>query len=351
MVKCLAFHKTLDLSIGGNDNIHKENANRIDNMKPRNIRVAALVYDHLCTFEFSVAVEVFGLPRPELGDLYDFRVCALEERPLDATGGVSIVAKHGLAQLSQAETIVIPGWRGNDVRPPDKLLKALQCARDRGARILSICSGVFVLAYAGLLDGKRATTHWMYADQLAKQFPQINVDPAVLYVDEGQVVTSAGSAAGLDMCLHVVRQDYGSRIVNKIARRLVVAPHRDGGQAQFIETPISASDQRFAGLLEWMQLHIAEPMRIQTLAESVSMSSRTFERRFRQITGHPPGGWIKQQRISVACELLATGSASVESIASQVGFGSGENLRHHFRSEIGINPLEYRKRFRVDADE
>ena len=312
-------------------------------------QVAILAYDGLCTFEFSLAVEVFGLPRPEIGQLYDCRVCALEAGPLRATGGVTVSADFGLETLQKAETVVIPGWRGQDVVPPDELLNALRTAYQSGARVLSVCSGVFVLAHAGLLDGRRATTHWMYADKLASQFPQIEVDPAVLYIDEGQVVTSAGSAAGLDMCLNVVRQDHGAEIANRVARRLVIAPHRDGGQAQFIEQPVDASDARFAGLLEWIRDNLDQSLTIPLLAERAAMSGRTFERRFRQITGQAPGAWIRRQRLAVACKLLESGRGSVESIASQTGFGSAENLRHHFRNNLGVNPLQYRQRFSVNG--
>lgn len=312
-------------------------------------QVAILAYDGLCTFEFSLAVEVFGLPRPEIGHLYDCRVCALESGPLKATGGVTVSADFGLEILQKADTIVIPGWRGQDVIPPDELLNALRSAFQSGARVLSVCSGVFVLAHAGLLDGKRATTHWMYANRLASLFPHIEVDPSVLYIDEGQVVTSAGSAAGLDMCLNVVRQDHGAEIANRVARRLVIAPHRDGGQAQFIEQPVDASDARFAGLLEWIRSNLEQTLTIPLLAERAAMSGRTFERRFRQVTGQAPGAWIRRQRLALACKLLESGSGSVESIANQTGFGSAENLRHHFRNNLGVNPLQYRKRFSVNG--
>src|SRR5882672_9282324 len=202
-------------------------------------RVVALAYDRLATFEFGIVVEVFGLPRPEIKvPWYRFEVCALDRGPLRATGGVTIRAGAGLGALSRAGTIIIPGWRDPEERPPEALLTALRAAHARGARLVTICSGVFVLAAAGLLDGRRATTHWRYVERLRSLHPQIRVEPDVLYVDEGSILTSAGSAAGIDLCLHVVRRDYGAEIANQVARRLVMPPHRDGGQAQYVQDPI-----------------------------------------------------------------------------------------------------------------
>src|SRR5437660_7574360 len=221
-------------------------------------RVIALVYDGLCTFEFAIVVEIFGLPRPELPvDWYRFSVCSLEGAPVRATGGVRVTATSGLRALRGGETIVIPGWRDPDEIPPTALLNALRRAHDRGARLMSICSGVFVLAAAGLLDGKRATTHWMYADRLRPRYPDIRLEPDVLYVDEGSILTSAGSAAGIDLCLHVVRRDFGAEAANHVARRLVVPPHRDGGQAQFAVRPVPPDESNgLARVLQWAQSHL-----------------------------------------------------------------------------------------------
>ncbi|HSK95099.1 MAG TPA: DJ-1/PfpI family protein, partial [Euzebyales bacterium] len=206
---------------------------------PADRTVAAIAYDGLCTFEFGIAVEVFGLPRPELDlDWYEFMVCAAEPGPLHATGGVRVAADHGLAAVAGAGTVVVPGWRDPDEPPPPALVDALLRAHARGARLLSICSGVFVLAATGLLDGRPATTHWRYAERLARRHPRITVLPDVLYVDDGELLTSAGSAAGIDLCLHVVRRDHGAHVAAQVARRLVSAPHRDGGQAQFVPRPL-----------------------------------------------------------------------------------------------------------------
>ena len=208
--------------------------------------VAALVYDRLCTFEFGCVTELFALERPELGvKWYRFAVCAVEAGPIRAAGGIGIAAPYSLKMLDRASTIVVPGWRDPDERPPEPLLKKIRAAVGRGARVCSICSGVFVLAAAGVLDGKTVTTHWRYADKLQQRYPQLRVKPDALYVDEGQVITSAESAAGLDMLLHLVRRDYGSAIANRVAQRLVVPPHRDGGQAQFVPRPMPQDDGRF----------------------------------------------------------------------------------------------------------
>src|ERR1700720_2543629 len=210
-------------------------------------RVATLLYDGLSIFEFGIVVEIFGLPRPELEvDWYKFETCSHQRGPLRTTGGVHVQARRGLRTLQQAGTIVISGWKRTSEPPPESLLKALRSAHARGARLVSICSGAFVLAATGLLDGKRATTHWRYAEELASRFPKILVDPGVLYVDEGSILTSAGSAAGIDLCLHIVRCDYGAEIANRVARRLVMPPHRDGGQAQYVQNTVGGGRARAA---------------------------------------------------------------------------------------------------------
>src|SRR6185503_11517167 len=250
-------------------------------------RVVALAYDGLCTFEFGIVVEVFGLPRPEFGaSWYRFQVCSLHRGALKATGGVTMRAEVGLSALRRESTIVIPGWRNAAERPPEALLRALRRAHARGARLATICSGVFVLAAAGLLDGRRATTHWRYVERLRATYPRVKVEPDVLYVDEGDILTSAGSAAGIDLCLHVVRRDYGARIANRVARRLVVYPHREGGQAQFIDRAVGNEDSPwFSKLLEWAQRHIEEELPVDRLAAQAGMSKRTLARHFTATTG------------------------------------------------------------------
>ncbi|HTD13342.1 MAG TPA: transcriptional regulator FtrA [Steroidobacteraceae bacterium] len=309
--------------------------------------VVALIYDGLCAFEFSCTAEVFGLPRPELGpDWYRFETCGVRGRTIRGQYGLSMQVDGGLDRLAAAGTVMIPGWQGIDVPVPAQVIEALCKAHSRGARLLSICSGSFVLAATGLLDGKRATTHWRYADELQRRYPRIQVDPNVLYADEGQLLTSAGSAAGLDLCVHLVRRDYGAAVANQVARRLVIPPHRDGGQAQFLERPVETRQRgSLAALLDKMHRRLGEPLRIAELARLAAMSERTFLRRFRAATGMTPADWITRMRVERARELLESTTLSIEGIATRAGFGTAMTLRHHFRRRVGVSPLEYRRRF------
>jgi AraC family transcriptional activator FtrA len=309
--------------------------------------VAAVAYDRLCTFEFGCTVELFALPRPELAvPWYDFAVCAAEPGPIRAMGGIAVEVSHSLRLLDRADTIVIPGWRDADEAPPAALLRKLRQAYERGARLCSICSGVFVLAAAGVLAGKRATTHWRYVERLSERFADIAVEPDALYVDEGQVLTSAGSAAGLDMLLHLVRKDFGAKVANQVAQRLVIPPHREGGQAQFIPRPVAADERgRLAKLLDWIRIHLAAQHTIESLAERGSMSARTLQREFKATTGLAPYTWIVRERIARAKELLETTGLTAQSIAERVGIGSIESFRHHFRALVGTTPTRYRARF------
>ncbi len=322
------------------------------NIMPNRL-VVVLAYDRLSTFEFGIAVEVFGLPRHDMGpDWYSFAVCAIEPGPLRAIGGFQIMADGGFELLEQADTIVIPGWRGASAEPvPPALIEALRKAHARGARLMSICSGVFALAATGLLSGRRATTHWHYAGELSKAYLEIQVEPDVLYVDEGRLLTSAGSAAGIDLCLHVVRTDFGPEIANRLARRLVVPPHREGGQAQFIERPVPPAREgvRFAPLFDRMRRRLAEEQPVAALAAEAGMSTRTFLRRFKAATGLPPGEWLLGERLIRARELLETTGNSIEDIAGATGFGSAATLRHHFRTRLGTSPAAYRSRFAQSA--
>ena len=315
---------------------------------PPHSTVVALAYDGLCTFEFGCTYEIFGLPRPELDrPWYRFEVCAAEPGPLRAAGGLAVRAPHDLDLIEQADTVIVPGWRGPDEPAPRPLLDALARVPERGGRLVSICSGVFVLAAAGVLDGRRATTHWRYTEALARRYPRVHVDPDVLYVDEGPVLTSAGSAAGLDLCLHVVRRDHGAAVANNVARRLVLAPHRDGGQRQFVETPVAsgADTRRLGALLDWLPAHIDQELTVGDLARHAGMSLRTFQRRVRESTGTAPGDWLIRQRIAHARHLAETTDLTVEQIATRSGFGAVETLRHHFRRLIGTTPSAYRRTF------
>lgn len=318
---------------------------------PPNKLVAALVYDQLCSFEFGCAVEIFGLPRPEFGEnWYRFMTCAAEPGPLRAVGGITVQTDAALEALPNAGTIVIPGWKAADVAPSDELVQVLIHAHGAGARLLTICSGVFVLAASGLLDGKRVTTHWRYAEKLQRLYPRLNVDPNVLYVDEGQILTSAGSAAGLDLCLHLVRRDFGAAIANQVARRLVLAPHRNGGQAQFIERPILRErHDRLADVIASIIARLHEPMSIDSMAELAAMSPRTFMRRFQETTGKTPADWLIDARVERARELLEHSELSIEQIAAQSGFGTAATLRHHFRRKLQVSPIGYRERFSRDS--
>jgi AraC family transcriptional activator FtrA len=309
--------------------------------------VVALTYDGLCAFEFACTAEVFGLPRPELGPgWYRFETCSLGGRRIRGQYGTTMRVDGGLERLDEAGTVVIPGWQGTDVPVPEAVIDALRRAYARGSRLLSICSGSFVLAATGLLDGKRATTHWRHSDALQKRHPQLRVDPDVLYVDEGQILTSAGSAAGLDLCLHLIRRDFGAGIANQVARRLVIPPHRDGGQAQFLDTPVDRRERGPLSLvLERVQRHLQRPVTIGEMAHWASMSERTFIRRFRATTGMTPGEWITHHRIGRAKELLERSSLAIDQVAAQSGLGTAMTMRHHFRRRIGLSPVEYRKRF------
>ncbi|WEF31907.1 transcriptional regulator FtrA [Pseudoduganella chitinolytica] len=310
--------------------------------------VVALAYDGLCTFEFGCTVELFALERPELGvDWYDFRVAAVERGPIRAAGGITVQARYAPGWLRQADTIVIPGWRDADEEPPQALLALIRAAHRRGARLCSICSGVFVLAAAGVLDGQRATTHWRYAERLARRYPRVQVEADALYIDNGQVITSAGSAAGLDMLLHLVRRDYGARIGNLVAQRLVVPPHRAGGQAQFVPRPMPPDEAgRLAQLMDWLRRHPTGPHTVASMAQHAAMSARTLQRQFQQATGLGPAEWLTRERIAIAKDLLES-PLPLAQVAERAGFGSEETLRHHFRRLVATTPGAYRKAFLV----
>lgn len=309
--------------------------------------VVALVYDGLCGFEFSCATEVFALPRPELGsDWYRFETSAAKRGPLRGRFGLRVVADADLDRLRDADTVIVPGWTSIDTPVPPKVVNALREAHARGARLVSICSGAFVLAATGLLDGQRATTHWRYAEALRRMYPRVEVDPDVLYIEAGRMFTSAGSAAGLDLCLHLVRLDYGPAIANQVARRLVIAPHRDGGQAQFVENPVPRrSADAFSKVIQAMHRRLASEQPIAELAAKAAMSQRTFMRRFKDATGTTPAAWLVAARLARARDLLESTALPIDHIASECGFGSETTLRHHFRRRMHTTPSAYRTRF------
>ncbi|CAN7651787.1 transcriptional regulator FtrA [Pseudoduganella sp. LjRoot289] len=309
--------------------------------------VVALAYDRLCTFEFGFVVELFALERPELGvQWYDFQVCAIEAGPIRAAGGILVQAPHRPELLALADTIVIPGWRDADEPPPPELLDAIRAAHARGARLCSICSGVFVLAAAGVLDGLRATTHWRYTERLARHFPRVLVQPDDLYVDAGQIITSAGSAAGIDMLLHLVRRDYGARVGNLVAQRLLVAPHREGGQAQFLPRPMAYDEQgRLSRLMDWLRANPGLQHTVKSMAAHAAMSTRTLQRQFQDATRMGPVEWLTRERVAIAKDLLESADIPLSQVAERAGFGSEESLRRHFRRLASTSPGAYRRRF------
>ena len=308
--------------------------------------MAALIWDGVAPFEFGVLCEAFGIDRREDGiPLLDFDVCAPEAGMVTTSLRFGVEAPHGLERLEQADLIGIPAMRRGDPLPEDVAV-ALRRAYDRGTRILTVCSGAFALGEAGLLDGRECTTHWKYTDELAERYPEAKVVPEVLYVDSGQIVTSAGTAAGLDAALHIWRQEYGAAVASAVARRMVVPPQRDGGQAQFISHPVPEPDAETLGpLLAWITAHLQEELDVDSLARQVLMSPRTFARRFRAETGATPYAWITAQRVRRAEELLERTERSVEWIAGEVGFGNAAALRHHFTRVRGLSPQAYRRRF------
>jgi AraC family transcriptional activator FtrA len=316
-------------------------------------QVAILAYDGLCTFEFACAIEVFALDRPELDVAwYGYEVCGVEPGPLRAAGGLTVRVPHGLDALARADTIVVPGWRDIDEPPPAALVDALRAAHGRGARICSICSGAFVLAHAGLLDARRAATHWRYVDILGARFPAIQVDRAALYVEDGRVVTSAGSAAGLDMLLHLVRSDFGADIANRVAQRLVVPAHRGGDQAQLVPRPLPEEEvHRIAQLMDWVREHLRVDHSIASMAARSCMAPRTFQRRFTETTGLTPLAWLVRERVALASLLLETRPGlTTELVADLAGLGSPESMRRHFRMHGLAPPSRYRRAARLARD-
>jgi AraC family transcriptional regulator, transcriptional activator FtrA len=311
-------------------------------------RVVALAYDGLGTFEFGIVVELFGLRRTGLGvTWYRFEACSVERGPIHAAGGIQVQVRRGLRAFEEAGTIVIPGWKIDDAVPPS-LIRALRRAHADGARLVSICSGVFVLAATGLLDGKRVTAHWRHADRLKARYPNLNVEPDVLYVDEGSILTSAGSTAGIDLGLHIIRLDYGAEIANEIARRLVMQPHRDGGQAQYVrDSGRSPLEGGLAPVLAWAQEHLEKPLSVDDLARKAAMSARTFARRFREQAGTTPHQWLTHQRLFAAQRRMETTEESIDQIAEAVGLQTAATLRQNFGRALGTTPTAYRRRFRL----
>jgi transcriptional regulator GlxA family with amidase domain len=312
-------------------------------------RIAVVAFDGITPFHLSVPSLVFG-PRPGgAATGFDVRTCAVDPPPLRTTGGFSIIPEHGLAALEQADWVIVPTWH-EDCRPaPDALIGALRRADARGAGLVGLCLGAFPLAQAGLLDGLRATTHWAYADRLAERHPGVRIEREALYVDEGRVLTSAGVAAGLDCCLHLLGRLGGIGAASRVARALVVAPHRDGGQAQFIERPMPASpgEGRLARVLDWAAAHLEDPHTIDTLAARAAMSRRSFTRHFQRATGTSLKQWLLALRLARARELLEGGVLPIDAVAQAAGFGSSLSLRQHFHARLRTTPTAYRRAFQA----
>ncbi|GAB3410025.1 helix-turn-helix domain-containing protein [Flindersiella endophytica] len=311
-------------------------------------QVSVAITEGMPIFEAAIPCEVFGRARSGLPDAwYDFKVCSSEPGQTHTDVGFAVSSPHGLDQLADADTVIVPACANLLHDLPSDLVAAVRAAYERGARIVSLCTGAFVLAEAGALDGRRATVHWMYADQLARRYPKVHVDPAVLYIDEGQVLTSAGTTAGLDLCLHLVRLDHGSEVANLLARRLVMPPHRGGGQAQFVDAPVpAAKDDSLGPLMEWAVAHLDHPITIADLARREHLTPRTFIRRFQAAIGTSPLRWLLAQRIQRARLLLESTDEPPSRVAQLSGLGGEANLRHHFARTVGVPPVEYRRAFR-----
>ena len=314
--------------------------------------MACLAVPGMAPFELGVAAEVFALERPELADAgwdYAFRVCAARPGALPLVGGAALSVGHGLGALAEADTVILPSAQDVESDPPEAVLAALRAAHARGARLVSICSGAFVLAATGLLDGREAATHWRYAELLAARFPAVRVAADVLYVDAGdRLLTSAGTAAGIDLCLHLVRADLGGAAANSVARRMVVAPHRAGGQAQFVEQPVPAApeaDDPVAVAMTFARARLAEPLSLAELARAAHVSERTLTRRFAAATGTSPARWLLDQRVAAALPLLEGTDHPVEHVGALVGLPSPAAFRRHFTRAMGVPPSHWRRTF------
>ena len=311
--------------------------------------VAVLIYDAVNPFELGVATDIFGFERPELGvRWYRFLICADEPRPIRSSVGLLLTTPYTLEHANTADTIIVPGSRPGMVPVSETLLETLRQSYQRGVRLIALCTGTFLLAAAGLLDGRYVTTHWAWATQLAKQYPQVHVDPRKLYIDDGQILTSAGTTAAIDLSLHVVRQDYGAEIATAIARRMVAPLHREGGQAQYIEMPfppLSLKEEPFDATLAWIIDHLQEQLTVEQMAAQAMMSPRTFARHFQATLGTTPYQWVLRQRIVLAQRWLETTDKTIEEVASRCGFSSATTLRLHFQRLLRIPPQRYRSVF------
>jgi AraC family transcriptional activator FtrA len=308
-------------------------------------RVVALVRPVQSTFELGCAAEVFGMKLNGVPRHYEFEVCTPSPGPVPTTAGYTMAVSRGLSALTSADTVLIPGWAPVETPLSARVRSALLQAHSRGARLVTICTGAFALARTGLLDGRSATTHWLRTEQLQREFPRVSVEPDVLYVDHGDVATSAGAGAGIDLCLHLVRRDHGAAHASLIARHMVMPPHRDGGQSQYVPPP--PVEDALDGLLEWAGARLGTPLSVGDLAVHLSISPRTLARRFADQLGTSPGAWLLSRRVSEARALLEETDLPVEAIATRVGLTSAVNMRRRFRDQVGTTPGAYRRAFRT----
>jgi AraC family transcriptional activator FtrA len=310
--------------------------------------VAAVVSQGLLTFDFAIACEVFGLDRSDVaGEWYEFRVVTNDTPPLRTSTGFTVDDVSSLAAAEDAQTLIVPGWADPDREPDDATISLLRRRYQDGARIVSFCTGTFVLAAAGLLDDRRATTHWMYAERLSARYPKIKLDPSVLYIEDGAIFTAAGTAAGMDLALHLVAQDFGQRVANSVARRIVLPPLRTGGQAQYIEYDLPTRNSAIGELIEWIESNLSEDITLESLADKGHMSVRSLSRRFHEELGMSPMAWLRNRRIVRAREMLEATSLPVDAIASRCGFRSPAALRSHFRKLFMTTPSAYRETFQA----
>jgi transcriptional regulator GlxA family with amidase domain len=312
--------------------------------------VVAVVGEQVAPFELGLVCQVFGLDRSADGlPCYDFAVCSATPGMVPTTSGFMIQVTHGLERMESADLVAIPAWP--EEKPPSpELAAALRAAAARGATLLSVCTGALVLAASGLLDGRRAATHWQFAPRLAELYPRVQVDASALYVEDGPIITSAGASAGIDACLHLVRREFGAATANALARRMVVPPHRSGDQAQYVEAPVPATahgENGLAELLDWMQANLDQPLPVEVLAARIPMSPRTFARRFKETTGTTPHRWLLDQRLQLAERLLETTDLPIDAVAARAGLGGPDTLRHHFNARRRTTPTAHRRAFRA----
>jgi AraC family transcriptional activator FtrA len=316
----------------------------IDSIEVKMYKIAILIYDRVSLFELGCAVELFGLPRPEFQNWYRCEVVSFCEKPLDSTAGIKLSGKP-IETLDNFDVLVIPSWPTEAMQVPETTAKAVRKFYNAEKRILSFCSGAFLLAELGFLDGKKATTHWKYAEIFKQRYPKVRYAEDILYTYDGHMGCSAGSSAAIDLGLEMIRRDFGYRIANRVARRLVLSAHRKGGQTQYAEAPVQSRQSPFVAAIDWALSHIGDPFDISTIAQKAHMSRRTFDRKFRANFGLSPKEWLTFQRLSFARELLENQEYGIDKVAELSGFLTTATMRHHFRKQFGISPSQHRQRF------